>query len=150
MPFSHPQGTYGAGIPGGPLMKWANRIASWRARRARGSTLGVRLLVLTTTGRTSGQPRSTPLAWFPDGDAWLVVASSGGDAANPGWYRNLAAHPDAVTIELAGETIPVSATELQGEGRTVAWERIKAEAKQFAGYERKTDRQIPVVRLTRR
>lgn len=150
MTFSHPQGTYGAGIPGRPLMRWADRLASWRARRARGSTLGIRLLVLTTVGRTSGRPRSTPLAWFSDGDAWLVVASSGGDASNPGWYRNLAAHPDEATIELGGKTIPVTATELHDDDRAAAWERIKASAKQFARYERKTDRQIPVVRLTRR
>ncbi|MCK0116777.1 nitroreductase family deazaflavin-dependent oxidoreductase [Isoptericola sp. S6320L] len=150
MSFTHPQGTYGARMPSGPLMKLANKLAAWRARRTSGSTLGMRLLVLTAVGRTSGQPRSTPLAWFPDGDGWLVVASAGGDASNPGWYRNVAAHPEEVTIELGGEKIPVTATELQGEDRAVAWERITASAKQFAGYESKTDRQIPVVRLTRR
>jgi deazaflavin-dependent oxidoreductase (nitroreductase family) len=150
MSFSHPRGTYGAGMPTGPLMRWTNKLAAWRARRASGSTMGMRLLVLTAVGRTSGEPRSTPLAWFPDGDGWLVVASAGGDATNPGWYRNVAAHPDEVTIELGGETIPVTATELHGEERTVAFERIKASAKQFADYESKTDRQIPVVRLTRR
>ncbi|WP_407319726.1 nitroreductase/quinone reductase family protein [Isoptericola halotolerans] len=150
MSFTHPQGTYGAGMPRGPLMRLTNTFAAWRARRASGSTLGMNLLVLTAPGRTSGEPRSTPLAWFRDGDAWLVVASAGGDASNPGWYRNVAAHPDDVTIEIGGETIPVTATELQGEDRAVAWERITKSAKQFAGYERKTDRRIPVVRLTRR
>ncbi|MFV2145816.1 nitroreductase family deazaflavin-dependent oxidoreductase [Isoptericola sp. G70] len=150
MSFTHPQGTYGAGIRPGRFVRCVNKLAAGRARRARGSTMGMNLLVLTAVGRTSGEPRSTPLAWFPDDDGWLVIASAGAAASNPAWYRNVAAHPDEVTIELGGETIPVSATELHGDERAVAWEGIRASAKQFAGYEGKTDRQIPVIRLTRR
>jgi deazaflavin-dependent oxidoreductase (nitroreductase family) len=63
--------------------------------------LGMDLLFLTTVGRKSGQERVTPVAWFPQGDGtWLIVASAAGSAQNPAWYRNIAAHPDRLQIEL--------------------------------------------------
>lgn len=151
MSFSDVRGTRGARQPSGPVLRLVNRLSVRRLRRARdGRMMGMDALVLTTVGRTSGEPRSTPVAWFPDGDAWVVVASAAGAPANPAWYRNLAAHPDRVTIEVGGETVPVVAEELHGAERDAMWRRVVAAAPRFAGYETKTDRLLPVVRLTRR
>ncbi|GAB2482224.1 nitroreductase family deazaflavin-dependent oxidoreductase [Promicromonospora xylanilytica] len=147
MSFSHPTGTRGARQPG-RMFRWMNRLIMGRARRTGARTMGMNLLVLTTVGRKSGQPRETPLAWFagPDG-GWLVVASAGGAAANPAWYLNLAAHPDRVTVEQGGRKIAVTAEELHGTEREQAWQRITAEAENFSRYEQTTDRTLPVIRL---
>ena len=150
MSFSHSTGTRGAKQPG-RMFRWMNWLIMGRARRTDSTTMGMNLLVLTTVGRRSGQPRSTPLAWFPgpDGD-WLVVASAGGAPANPAWYLNLAAHPDQVTVEQAGRKVPVTAQELHGAERAEAWQTITTAVDQFRKYEEATDRKIPVIRLTPR
>jgi deazaflavin-dependent oxidoreductase (nitroreductase family) len=70
---------------------------------------GTTILLLTTTGRTSGEPRTTPLIHRTDGDRWVVVASKGGAPNHPAWYENLRADPHA-TIEVKGEEIPVVAS----------------------------------------
>src|SRR5581483_3279415 len=67
------------------------------------------LLVLTTTGAKSGQPRSTPLLYSTDGDRLVVIASKGGEPTNPDWYHNLLAHAEA-TVEVGGERFPVRAS----------------------------------------
>jgi deazaflavin-dependent oxidoreductase (nitroreductase family) len=149
MTFSNPRGTHGTTMPGGTLVRWVNKIAARRAKRSDKRIMGMRVLALTTVGRKSGQERTTPVAWFPaSGAGWLVVASAGGSASNPDWYRNLAAAPDRVVVEVAGERRAVRARELHGDERAEAWSRITAESEQFAGYQRKTDREIPVVELT--
>jgi deazaflavin-dependent oxidoreductase (nitroreductase family) len=113
--------------------------------------MGVNALVLTTVGRKSGMERSNPVGWFPSDDAsWLIVASANGAVDNPSWYYNIAAHPDQVTIELDGRKIPVTAEQLDGPQREEAWRKITAAAPRFAKYEHKTDRAIPVIRLTER
>jgi deazaflavin-dependent oxidoreductase (nitroreductase family) len=96
--------------------------------------------------------RTTPLGWFPTGDddSWLVVASAAGAPKHPAWYYNLAAHPDRVTIEMGGRRIPVTAEQLQGAEREQAWQQVISTAPRFAQYEGKTDRELPVIRLTRR
>ena len=151
MSFSDARGTRGARQPSGPVLRVVNRMSVRRLRRQReGRMMGMDALVLTTVGRRTGEPRSTPVAWFPDGDAWVVVASAAGAPANPSWYRNLAAHPDQVTIELDGQSILVTAQELHGAERDAIWQRVVATAPRFAGYASATDRVLPVVRLTRR
>ncbi|MFE6511788.1 nitroreductase/quinone reductase family protein [Nocardioides sp. NPDC057767] len=151
MSFDTRNGTRGARqITANPLLRLGNKLMMRRARKSNATMAGMRLLVLTTIGKQSGEPRSTPLAWFPGGDdTWLVAASAGGGARNPAWYYNIAANPDRVTIEMGGETIPVVAEQLHGEERARAWDEIKADASNFATYETKTDREIPVIRLTR-
>jgi deazaflavin-dependent oxidoreductase (nitroreductase family) len=151
MSFDTRNGTRGARqIKASPLLTLGNKLMMRRARKSNATTAGMRLLVLTTIGKKSGEPRSTPLAWFPGGDdAWLVAASAGGGARNPAWYYNIAANPDRVTIEMGGETVPVVAEQLHGDERERAWAEIKAAASNFATYETKTDREIPVIRLTR-
>ncbi|WP_433362412.1 nitroreductase family deazaflavin-dependent oxidoreductase [Actinoplanes sp. CA-142083] len=140
------KGTHGARQPRGPLLNWANRMT---IKRIRGGKAG-EMVVLTTVGRKSGATRETPVRSFPGDDgAWLIVASANGAAANPAWYYNLAANPE-VTIEVGGRKVAVSATQLAGAERDEAWRRISDAAPRFAGYQRKTDRELPVIRLTER
>jgi deazaflavin-dependent oxidoreductase (nitroreductase family) len=107
------------------------------------------LLYLTTVGAKTGQKRQNAVSRFPDGeDAWLVVASSGGSARHPAWYHNIAAHPDQVWAEVAGRQLRVTAEQLTGSRRDEAWQRIIAEQPRYAGYQRKTDRVLPVIRLS--
>jgi deazaflavin-dependent oxidoreductase (nitroreductase family) len=87
------------------------------------------------------------MAFTEGNDAWLIVASRGGTAGHPSWLYNLAAHPDRIEIEVEGRRTAVSAETLTGEERAAAWERITTAQPRFAGYQDKTDREIPVVRL---
>jgi deazaflavin-dependent oxidoreductase (nitroreductase family) len=77
-----------------------------------------------------------------------VVASLGGAAANPAWYHNLAAHPDQVRIEVNGRRHRVVAEQLDGERRQNAWQQIVASQPKYGGYQEKTDRILPVIRLS--
>jgi deazaflavin-dependent oxidoreductase (nitroreductase family) len=150
--FDTPNGTYGTRQPkAGLMMRWFNGWNMNRIRRKGGKVMGMDALVLTTVGRKSGVERSTPVAYFADGnDAWLVVASANGAANNPAWYHNIAAHPDQVRVEVAGRKVAVGAEQLQGQAREEAWRRIKNELPRFAKYEQQTDRELPVIRLQAR
>ncbi|MBP6994769.1 MAG: nitroreductase family deazaflavin-dependent oxidoreductase [Phycicoccus sp.] len=149
MTFQTSKGTYGARQPG-RAMVWINRAMAQVIKRT-GRIGGSRALLLTTVGRKSGQERTTPVNWFPGEDGtWLVVASAAGAVANPAWYLNLSAAPDQVRITVDGRTVEVRAERLTGEDRATAWSAITAAAPNFAGYESKTDREIPVVRLSPR
>jgi deazaflavin-dependent oxidoreductase (nitroreductase family) len=146
-----PAGTRGKSMPGvnSPVSKWVNNLMLRRARKnPSGRAMGMNTLVLTTTGAKSGQRRETLLGWFPDGDdAWLIVASFGGNAKNPAWYHNLAAHPDQVEIEVGGRKVKVTPVQLSGADREAAWQRITKASPRYAGYATKTDRELPVIRL---
>ncbi|TDV55944.1 nitroreductase/quinone reductase family protein [Actinophytocola oryzae] len=153
MSFNTPNGTRGARQPkAGRLMTWLNNRNAKKIRRRGGKIMGFDALVLTTTGARSGAERTTPVGWFPadDDDSWLVVASAAGAAKNPAWYHNIAAHPDKVTIEMAGRRIPVTAEQLHGSERADAWHRITEAAPRFGQYGNKTDRELPIIKLTRR
>ena len=110
---------------------------------------GVPILLLTTVGRRSGEPRTMPLIHRTDGDRFVVVASKGGWKDNPLWYENLRADPD-VTIEVKGETIPVRASTAEGEERARLWSLMTEVWPAYDDYQARTDREIPVVILTRR
>jgi deazaflavin-dependent oxidoreductase (nitroreductase family) len=102
-------------------------------------------------GARSGAQRTNPVGWFAGNDgSWLIVASAAGAARNPAWYHNIAAHPGQVKIELTGRTIPVTAEQLHGAERDQAWHQITTAAPRFAAYQRKTDRELPIIRLTPR
>ncbi len=116
-----------------------------RGYRWRGTTI----LLLTTEGRRSGEPRTTPLIHRTDGDRWVVVASKGGAPEHPGWYENLLANPDA-RIQVMEEVIPVRATDAEGAERDRLWTLMAEVWPQYNDYQAKTDRQIPVVVLSRR
>jgi deazaflavin-dependent oxidoreductase (nitroreductase family) len=150
MSFETRDGTRGARQPGGTVMLWLNKLMMKRIRRS-GRAMGFNALVLTTVGRRSGAERETPVGWFPGGDgSYLIVASAAGAARNPAWYYNLAAHPDNVQVDVRGQKMPVTAEELHGAGRDEAWRQIIAAAPRFAQYQQKTDRELPIIRLTRR
>ena len=108
------------------------------------------LLLLTTTGAKSGEPRVNPLAFRPVGDDVAVFASYGGNPKHPAWYHNLIAHPD-VTVEVGPDTYPAHARVAEGDERDRIWAEQVAAAPQFGEYEAKTEgREIPVVVLERR
>jgi len=107
------------------------------------------LLLLTTTGAKSGQRRTNPLVYLPDGDRLIIFATRAGAPTNPDWYHNLLAHPDA-TVEVGTESFDVTATIVQGEERDRLYARQAAIMPSFAEYEKKTKRVIPVFALTRR
>jgi deazaflavin-dependent oxidoreductase (nitroreductase family) len=111
---------------------------------------GGRLLMLTTVGARSGEQRRSTLGYFDDGDnAWNVIGSAGGAAKHPAWVFNLAKYPDQVWVEIGNRKIKVTPETLTGEDRARAWQRVVAEAPQYGSYETKTDREIPIVRLTK-
>jgi len=146
-----PGGTRGGrGIPSNAVTRGLMRVMTSWHRRSGDKFQGLDLLYLTTIGAKTGQKRQSAVARFPDGDdAWLVVASSGGSAHHPAWYHNIAAHPDQVSVEFGGQQIRVTPTQLDGDARAQAWQRITQGQPRYDGYQRKTDRAIPVIRLTR-
>ena len=107
-----------------------------------------RLLLLTTTGRRTGQQRTTPMMFDRDGDDLLVIASNVGAPKDPDWYLNLAEDPH-VTVELGKEKFAARASTTTGERRERVWSMLKQRYPFFADHEAKTSRTIPVVALTR-
>ncbi|HRA48824.1 MAG TPA: nitroreductase family deazaflavin-dependent oxidoreductase [Thermomicrobiales bacterium] len=109
---------------------------------------GANMILLTTIGRETGEPRIVPLVYFPDGERILVVASAGGSPAHPDWYHNLRENPD-VTVEQGHETFQAKATALADPARAEKFAEIVAVAPGFGEYQEKTTRVIPVVALQR-
>jgi deazaflavin-dependent oxidoreductase (nitroreductase family) len=106
------------------------------------------LLLLTHRGARTGTERTNPLAYFRDGDRYLIVASRGGAPTNPDWYHNLKAHPEA-SVEVGTETFAVTASEASPEERPRLWEIVTSSNPAFKEYETKTERTIPVLVLER-
>lgn len=108
---------------------------------------GMPVLMLTTTGRKSGQPRTTMLTSpLQDGDTLMLVASKGGDDHHPAWFLNLRDDP-RVKVTRDGETTPMTAHVADATERANLWPRIIADHANYGGYQAKTDREIPVVVL---
>jgi deazaflavin-dependent oxidoreductase (nitroreductase family) len=118
--------------------------------RANGGTApdGRPLLLLNTTGRRTGERRTTPMMFIPDGDDLLVIASNAGAPAHPDWFRNLVAHP-RVVVEVEGETYPAAAVVPHGEERDRIFAGVVARYPFFADHQAKVTRTIPVVVLRR-
>jgi len=154
-----PNGTYGTNMPGGkwlqrlfePLMK--RGVASYRrsgGKSRMSSMMKCPIVLVTTRGATSGEERTVTLGGFADGDdAWLVVASAGGAARHPAWFNNMVKHPDDIWLEVGSRKMKVSGESLTGTEREGALRRIAAISAQYGKYPTKTDREIPIVRLTR-
>ncbi|MCA1666399.1 MAG: nitroreductase family deazaflavin-dependent oxidoreductase [Thermomicrobia bacterium] len=125
-------------------------IAEFRANGGKvgGPFAGRSMLLLTTTGAKSGQPRTSPLVYTTDGDRIVIIASKGGAPTNPDWYRNLVAHPTA-TVELGTEKFQARATVIEGQERERLYDQQAAQIPGFAEYQQKTTRQIPVIVLER-
>ncbi|MGW5260379.1 nitroreductase family deazaflavin-dependent oxidoreductase [Microbispora sp. NPDC004025] len=109
---------------------------------------GTTVAILTTRGRKSGQPRSTPLIYQPYGDAYLVVASKGGADEHPLWYRNLQADPE-VEFQIRGDRFKARARTATPEERPDMWRTMTATWPAYDEYVTKTDREIPVVVIER-
>lgn len=114
-----------------------------------GPFAGAPMLLLTTTGAKSGQPRTTPVVYLPDGDRQVVFASKAGAPTNPDWYHNLVAHPH-VSVEVGSERFDADATVLTGEERDRLFAQQAERMPGFREYQDKTSRVIPVVALERR
>ena len=109
---------------------------------------GFPVVLLTTRGARTGREITHMLGGFPDGDRrWLIVASKGGAPTHPHWYINLARHPDAVWLEVGNRRMKVRPELLKGAEREDALARIAAASPRYGEYQKKTDREIPIVRL---
>ena len=111
---------------------------SWRE----GSTI----LLLTTKGRKTGQDRTVPLIYDLDGDKPVIVASKGGAADHPGWFKNLVQTPEA-EVQILDRQVPVRAREAEGEERARLWKQMNRMWPHYDEYQEKTERRIPVVVL---
>jgi deazaflavin-dependent oxidoreductase (nitroreductase family) len=109
---------------------------------------GSTILLLTTTGRNTGNESTTPLIFGLDGDNPVIVASQGGAPEHPGWYRNLAKSPE-VGVQIKGERFRARARDAQGEERERLWRAMNEIWPHYDEYQTKTKREIPVVVLER-
>lgn len=119
--------------------------------RVTGGLIGRRLvdndmLLLTTTGRRTGRGRTVPLLYLEDGDMTVVIASYGGRDRHPAWYLNLVDHP-SVRVRKPGEVFTAVARTADSKERAELWPRITTAYAGYATYQKRTDRQIPVVVL---
>lgn len=156
---STPEGTYGTKMPGG---KWLQKLLDPLSkrqidsyRRTGGTNRMVTLMkfpivLVTTKGTKSGLQRTAAVGGFADGDAaWLVVASNSGSSRHPAWFTNMVQHPDELWLEVGSRKMRVKGESLTGREREDALRRIAAISAQYGRYPKKTDREIPIVRLTR-
>jgi len=125
-------------------------IEEFRAARGtpEGPMPGRPLVLLTTTGARTGEPRTTPMMYIPDGDRLLVIASNAGAPRHPDWYRNLVAHPD-VTVEVGNEVYRARAVVPDAGERDRLFASVVERYPFFADHQAKVSRTIPVVVLER-
>lgn len=109
---------------------------------------GTTVLILTTTGRRSGEPRSTPLIYQPHGDDYIVVASKGGAPDHPAWYLNLEADSEA-TVQVLGDRFGARARTASPDEKPELWQLMTGTWPAYDDYQRNTSRDIPVVVLER-
>jgi deazaflavin-dependent oxidoreductase (nitroreductase family) len=108
---------------------------------------GVHTLLLTTTGRRTGESYTTPLIYTTDGDDYVVIASKGGAPQHPDWYLNLSAVPE-VEVQIGDEVRRATARDATGERREQLWSQMAQVWPDYDRYAEQTDREIPVVVLT--
>lgn len=151
-----PRGTRAGDRWMAPLMKLGKPFLDMQVSRYRKTAgdkppvmMGFPVVLLTTVGARTGRERTTVLGGFADGDdAWLIVASKGGAATHPAWFVNLARNPDKVWLEVGKRKFRAHVESLQGAEREAALARVGKAAPRYAEYQVKTDREIPVIRLT--
>ena len=153
-----PRGSRGSRMMagGGIMGRIANRFMAGQVKKFRNAPgpeamkfMGFPALLLTTVGARTGREHTHLLGGFPDGDnAWLVIASKGGAATHPAWFFNLAKNPDKVWFQVGNRRWRAHVESLQGKEREDAYARVVAVAKNYAAYLKKTDREIPVLRVT--
>jgi deazaflavin-dependent oxidoreductase (nitroreductase family) len=108
---------------------------------------GSKTLLLTTKGRKTGNPTTTPLIYENDGDRYVIVASKGGTPDHPAWFKNIEANPDDVEIQVKADRFPVRASVADGDERERLWKHMTEVWPDYDDYQEKTDREIPVVVL---
>ena len=139
---------------GSVVVKVMSNLNTW-IYRASGGRIGGRflrgapVLLLNTTGRKSGQTRTAPLLYLEDGDRYVVVASKGGMSHHPLWFRNLEASP-LVEVEIGRRKLPMTARRATTSEKETLWPRLVAMYRDYADYQARTERDIPVVILTPR
>ncbi|MEA2125483.1 MAG: hypothetical protein QOI80_2265 [Solirubrobacteraceae bacterium] len=109
---------------------------------------GTTILLLTTIGRKSGEPRTMPLIYADDDGRAVIVASKGGAPEHPAWYLNMQDNPE-VEVQIKSEKFTARPRDAEGEERERLWELMVGEWPDYAKYQQKTDREIPVVILER-
>ena len=132
------------------MPRWVTRLHAWVYRRSGGRLLGRMggqpVLLLQTTGRRSGQTRTTPVQYLADGDTFVVVASNAGAARPPAWYLNLRADPH-VRVEVGARSVDVRAHEATGPQRAELWQRLTAVNRYLERAARKAGRDLPLLVL---
>ncbi|MGH2621584.1 MAG: nitroreductase family deazaflavin-dependent oxidoreductase [Anaerolineales bacterium] len=132
------------------LLEWGWKLHRWTFRLS-GGRLGSRLfgipvLRLTTVGRRSGQPRDVMLHYLKHGESYVVVATNSGEPTHPEWYLNIEQNPEGVG-QVGSRPVLIQARVAEGEERDRLWQKVVALDPANAEYQRRTDRQIPVVVL---
>ena len=122
------------------------RLYRWTGGRVGGRLLGMPALLLTTTGRRSQLPRTTALTYLPREGSFVVFASVLGEPRHPAWWLNLQATADA-EIQVGRDRVRVRAREAEGEEREALWAEVVARVADYAEYQKRTRRRIPVVIL---
>ncbi|MCA9630746.1 MAG: nitroreductase family deazaflavin-dependent oxidoreductase [Myxococcales bacterium] len=149
MPKPRPNGLDSPLVP--RIMRWMSQANTWVYRKS-GGRVGGRFLrgapvcLLTTVGRKSGQPRTTPLLYLRDGERVVVVASQGGLPRHPQWYLNLQANPEC-EVQIRKEILELEARTASAEERAELWPRLLEMYADFGDYQSWTERVIPVVIL---
>jgi deazaflavin-dependent oxidoreductase (nitroreductase family) len=127
-----------------PLMKIMRALMVSFARLSGGW-----MVILTTMGARSGRPYTVALERFPEGEkSFLVVASNGGSTRQPAWFINMARHPEQVWAEVGKRKFKVRPQLLKGAERQAAMQRVFAASPGYKVYQKRTDREIPFIRLT--
>jgi deazaflavin-dependent oxidoreductase (nitroreductase family) len=135
------------------LIKWFTDFNAFLIRISRGrigGQLGTQsILILRTTGRKSGQPRSTPVAYFERDGRYLLVGSNWGRPKDADWILNLRQDPHG-RIDVKGQSFPVQAREAEGDEYTRLWKYVTLRHPPYLRYEQMTSRRIPILILERR
>ena len=111
-----------------------------------GRMAGLNVLLLTTTGRKTGQPRTTPLGYFKQDGNFVIIASNGGAPQNPAWFYNLKSNPQ-VTIQIGNKQLKAKAEVIDAQKRTQLWADLVKMAPAYERYTQRTNREIPLVIL---
>ena len=134
------------------IIRWmsASHVATYRLTGGHiGGHVGkAPVLLLTTTGRTSGVERTTPLIYVRDGDRVALVASNAGDDKDPNWWQNLKKQPRA-KVQIGSEAFPVTARQARPDEQARLWPQFLSVYRTYDDYQKRTSRPIPVVILDR-
>jgi F420H(2)-dependent quinone reductase len=132
------------------ILKFAMSIYVFLYRLTRGAIggqmSGLKVLLLTTTGRKTGQPRTTPLGYFKQEGNFVLIASNGGADQNPAWFYNLKSNP-RVAIQIGNTQMAVQAEQAGSEKREQLWSELVKMAPAYRQYTQRTKREIPMVIL---